>query len=81
MAWRVMIKKKAQKIVDEHLGETENISPASSVREYVRWLKPNTTNEGNQDAAFMFSNGLEFEGASVRFQWYSPTKMPTHFCP
>lgn len=65
MAWRVAIKKKAQKLVDEHLGETENIFPASSVREYVGWLKPGTKNEDNQDAAFMFSNRLEYEAALV----------------
>jgi hypothetical protein len=66
-AWRVAIKKKAQKLVDSHLEQRHNVSPASSVREYVGWLKPNAKANGGQDAPFMFSNGLEYNAAPVRF--------------
>ena len=66
-AWRAAIKKKAQKLIDDHLSQQDNVSPASSVREYVGWLKPNAKDSGSQDASFMFSNGLEYGTTPVRF--------------
>ena len=69
-AWRATIKKKAQRLVDDHLDQQGNISPASSVREYIRWIKPNAKDNGSQDAPFMFSNGLEYDSemtVPVRF--------------
>lgn len=63
--WRAAIKKKSQRLVDDYLKEQDNVSPASSIREYIGWLKPNTTDNGGQDAPFMFSNGLEYNTTRV----------------
>ena len=67
-AWRGAIKKRAVKIINDHLENKENISPASSIREYVGWLKPDADGGAQApDAPFMFSNGLSFEATSVWF--------------
>ncbi|KAF9789201.1 hypothetical protein BJ322DRAFT_1105068 [Thelephora terrestris] len=40
IAWRVAIKRKTQRVVDELLNEEDNIFPAPSIHNYVAWLKP-----------------------------------------
>ena len=62
-----MIKKKSQRLVNDHLGQRDNVAPASSIREYVGWLKPNVKDSVGQDASFMFSNGLEYDVTPVQF--------------
>ncbi|KAF9782782.1 hypothetical protein BJ322DRAFT_1110668 [Thelephora terrestris] len=76
-AWRVAIRKRAQKIVDEHLNNEENIHPASSVREYVGWLKPAAESEDSQDAPFMFSTGLEYKAEMLQGKYLNPLLFET----
>jgi len=65
-AWRGAIKKRATKLINDHLDDKENISPATSIREYIGWLKPDTNGMTDApDTPFMFSNGLSFKAPTV----------------
>ena len=67
IGWRVGIGRRAEKLVTEHLADQTNMTPASSLCEYVGWRKPEPSSTGEVDAPFTFSNRLKYKAALVHF--------------